>query len=352
MIVCSHNGATTLGRALCSLSRQTLERERYEIIVVDDGSEDGTSELSAAYEGVRTIRLETNAGLAAARNAGVAASRAGLVAFTDDDCEADPEWAAAVLQAFEEPHLDGIGGAAVPAPDTSVVLRFLAVHNPLRPLGAQLLESNHPLHRLRLYLRELWTPGELACGAQLYSVAGASMAFRRQAILDLDGFDEAFAFGGEEEDLCRRLHARTGGAVLRYEPRARVLHYFQPGLGDTLRRSRSYGRGNARSARKHQDVRPIVYPAPVVLTLAAILAVVTGRPRWLAAALAGPLALYPGWWRNVLNQRSPEPIVYPYIQLLQELYSMAGQTSGWRAGYQPIPSIHLNGVAVTSATPA
>ena len=111
VIVCSHNGAETIARTLASLQRQSLPGERYEVIVVDDGSTDGTEEVAKSF-GAQVVRFDQSIGLAAARNAGVRASRAEIVAFTDDDCEADPDWLPALLEAFSESDAGGVG--AVP----------------------------------------------------------------------------------------------------------------------------------------------------------------------------------------------------------------------------------------------
>jgi hypothetical protein len=62
------------------------------------------------------------------------------------------------------------------------------------------------------------------------------------------------------------------------------------------------------------------------------------------AALLLPLLAYPRWVRLVLQNRSPEPLAYPFMQLAQETAAMVGELDGLRAGYEGIPSRHLNGV--------
>lgn len=338
IVVCSHNGADKLPLALGSLAAQTLAKERYEVIVVDDGSVDTTSIVAAQYD-VRLIRLDTNSGLAGARNAGVSAARAAVVAFTDDDCEVAPDWAAQMLAAFADAEIDAAGGLVVPEAHGRFMRGFLQAHNPLRPLGVELLRSSGPGHRLKRYLSTL-TSGNSEPPSELYSVVGANMAFRRDAIVEAGGFDEAFRFGGEEEDLCRRLHARPGGARIAYVRQATVVHWFEDSIRDTLRRSRSYGRGNARAALKHPEVRPIVYPFPLVLA-AALALTAHRRARSVGVVLASPWLLYPGWMGRGLSTRSAVPAAYPMVQLAQELSTMWGEVEGFREGYEPVPADNL-----------
>lgn len=327
VIMCTHNGAEKLSIALDSLHRQTLED--LELIVVDDGSTDASVEVAAAY-GVSVERLSSNVGLAAARNAGVARAGADLIAFTDDDCAVGPDWAEQIVTAFvENPALDGVSGPVVPQSTSPFVRSYLEANNPLAPLGAELLVSNAFLYRLGLYLRRRLMRDSQVTNT-LYSVVGANMAFRRKAIESVGGFDPAFRFGSEEEDLCRRLHDRPGPTELRYLPDLTVTHWFTPSVTDSVRRARAYGRGNARMVLKHPSMRLIVFPAPVLLGAGILSAVAYRRPRWLALAMLSPWALYPSWLRT--RSRGPGTLSFPLLSLAQEIATMVGEAEGLRAG--------------------
>ena len=89
VIVCSYNGAKTLDRCLESLKH--LEYPDYEVILVDDGSKDQTQQIAARHPWVVNIRQE-NSGLSVARNVGRRAATGEVIAYTDSDCMADPEW--------------------------------------------------------------------------------------------------------------------------------------------------------------------------------------------------------------------------------------------------------------------
>jgi cellulose synthase/poly-beta-1,6-N-acetylglucosamine synthase-like glycosyltransferase len=180
------------------------------------------------------------------------------------------------------------------------------------------------------------------------------MAFRRRVLFEVGGFDEAFRFGGEDEDLCRRVHSRPGGGRLRYAPGAVIVHWFEQELSDTLRRSRAYGRGNARTSLKHPDARPIVFPVPVAAA-ALLLAGLARRPgrrpgRLVLSSVLLPLLAYPRWLSLAARSGSLEPASYPYLQLAQEVCVMIGEAQGLRAGYRPIPADHLHAAGTEPAS--
>src|SRR5262245_32282371 len=94
VVVPTYNRPAQLARCLGALAALDYPRERFEVIVVDDG---GTCDVKAVVDPFReqlnmTLVQQRNAGPAAARNAGVAAARNDLLAFTDDDCAPHREW--------------------------------------------------------------------------------------------------------------------------------------------------------------------------------------------------------------------------------------------------------------------
>jgi cellulose synthase/poly-beta-1,6-N-acetylglucosamine synthase-like glycosyltransferase len=89
VVVCTHNGGRTLGQCLHSLL--ALDYPDYEVVVVDDGSSDDTGEILTRFPKVRVLR-QPNRGLSVARNVGLQAATGAVVAYTDSDCFADPNW--------------------------------------------------------------------------------------------------------------------------------------------------------------------------------------------------------------------------------------------------------------------
>ena len=179
VVICSLNGAAGLDRCLRALEGQTGPAG-LEIIVVDDGSTDDTSSVAHAH-GAAVIRHAANLGLAAARNSGIRAASAPIVAFLDDDCEPEPQWAQGLLDAYGEDVI-GVGGVILPYARAGFMLGYLTHHNPLAPLEIELAKSDKLPYRFYLYLRRQWGLAEEHGRRDVYSLVGANMSFRRTVL--------------------------------------------------------------------------------------------------------------------------------------------------------------------------
>jgi GT2 family glycosyltransferase len=152
---------------------------------------------------------ETKLGLSNARNRGFAESRGTYLLYLDDDAIPDPDWLKGYAKAFREYAPEGAGGRIVPFADRPVP----------RWLDISLPEYNHYLVRFDRGNQAKWLNND---------VWGANMAFRRDVLLEVGGFDPDLGvkgenrLGGEETDLQQRIK-RAGGRIL-YVPDARVHH--------------------------------------------------------------------------------------------------------------------------------
>jgi GT2 family glycosyltransferase len=189
VLVPTSNRADYLEVALASLTAQDLDRDTYEVLVIDDGSTDRTAVVIEAA-GVRSIKRERPSGPNAARNAGVDAAAADLIAMVDDDVWAPPRWLRALVEgARRHPEAGALGGP--------IRARF---EGPApRSCGREL----PPITSLDLGPED--RPADL--------VWSANMAIRRAAFDAVGPFDERFSTGGDEEDWLRRLRAGGGEVV-------------------------------------------------------------------------------------------------------------------------------------------
>ncbi len=327
VVVCTLNGAERIGKCLAAVRRQSI-REVLQLIVVDDGSADNSAEVAAIY-GAEVIRHPVNRGLAAARNTGIEAAQAAVIATLDDDCEPEPEWAERLLGGFAD-GVVGVGGPALPASNNGYFGGYLERNNPLAPLEIDLASSTGIAYRFALYLIRNARPQRSGARA-IHAFATANGAFRTSVLRRLGGFDERFRSdeGGEDLDLCLRIGDSYGPGALRFEPTAILRHHFDTDPRALLRRYRSYGIGAARLYCKRRNIPPTVFPLP--LLVAGMLAWSRGRPSRLAITLLVPQLFFSNGCRNALRQGSVAPLLDCYVKLAEETTLNLGFAIGlWR----------------------
>ena len=228
VIVPARNAADTLGDCLAALLAVDYPAERCEIVVVDNGSSDGTAAL-ARSRAVRCIH-EPRRGSAHARNAGVAAARGELLVFTDADCLPSTGWLRAIAERFRDPEVGAVAGEILPYPPRTATERHAARIRHLSP---------------RRYLSRPILP---------FAVT-ANLAFRREVLQRVGPFDHRSPHGGESTDICTRFFRATELQLVP-EPRAVVLHRHRSTLRGFLRQQWGYGRGHAFLYRKYADEAP------------------------------------------------------------------------------------------------
>lgn len=358
IVICSLNGAAGVDRCIRALAQQTI-RSSLELIVVDDGSTDGTSDVGRAH-GTVVIRHAANRGLATARNSGLNAATAPVVAFLDDDCEPEPKWAEQLLAGYEEGVI-GVGGPIIHGAHDGFVLGYLERNSPFKPQELNLAKSNNIFYRFCLYLGRQWTLRDAFFERDVYSFLGGNMSFLRQPVIDVGQFDERFTFGGEELDLCMRIRRVLPAGRLMFIPEVRVVHHFKPSrhsekpsLHDILRRSRAYGRGSARLYRKWPSMPPTFFPGPFLVLM--ILVLSAWVPALAVAALVIPQLLYPKGVRFAIANRVNASLLDAYVQLAQETWGNIGFIEGlWlfrhlipEEGTEAVRAIDLKGTDVMS----
>jgi glycosyltransferase involved in cell wall biosynthesis len=255
VIVCTRDRAASLARCLASLAR--LDHPSYEVVVVDNAPRDDSTAQVVSATPCRYVR-EDSPGLDRARNRGIAEARHDLIAFTDDDVEAEPGWLRALAAGFADPAIAGLTGRVLPA----------ALETPAQRLFEAYGNGMDKGDRPRLFDPAHLTPAELL-RAQAVG-AGANMAFRRSALFAVGGFDPGLdagtpAAGAGDLDLFHRL--LRAGFLLRYEPAARVRHHHRKTLPELRRQLRDNGRSYAVYLRKIWSTRTV--PRPEVARFAA-----------------------------------------------------------------------------------
>lgn len=213
-----------IGRCVASLYAVDYPANRYEVIVVDNGSTDETAR-AAARAGARVVG-EAEPNRCRARNLGARVARGRWLAFTDSDCVVDRGWLAALARAEAE-GAEGAGptvmaGEIVSGEPTNAVEAYIAER---RWIDNERFLAREPGRRLPPF------------------AATANLAIRRDVFELVGGFDPEMSTAGEDADWCWR--ARAAGHETVYVPGARVTHHHRATLRGMLRQAEEYGLGNA-----------------------------------------------------------------------------------------------------------
>jgi GT2 family glycosyltransferase len=223
LIVCTRNRAARLDAFFEAIGRMRALAS-WEMVIVDNGSIDDTPSrlmtLARSLPSAVTIASEPRPGLGRARNAGVRAARGALLAFTDDDCYPAIDYVDRVVAAFADRERAFIGGRILlyDADDHPITIRIDSTAIPIPPCSV--------------------VPTGL--------VQGANMAFRREALERIGGFDDALGPGTPfcNDDVDAVARASAAGLAGSYVPEPVVHHHHgRRGAADVAALWRSYDHG-------------------------------------------------------------------------------------------------------------
>ncbi len=177
VVVPTFNEARRIEAFLRQFAGQTLPRREFELVIVDGGSEDDTSEIARRY--ADTVIRQRGRGIGGARNDGAAVARAPIIATTDADCLVPRDWLERIARHFDDPEV-----VAVCGPDG-------------------------PIERTwRARIAFLFLRGVIRAGAALglYTTGGTNSAFRREVFLGIGGYRPLPH--SDDVEIARRLRAR------------------------------------------------------------------------------------------------------------------------------------------------
>jgi GT2 family glycosyltransferase len=237
VVIPTYNRPDRLVHCLRALAAQDYPRDRFEVLVVDDGSDAPLAPVVARFRDALNVTLvvQPNAGPARARNHGAARARGRWLAFTDDDCAPRPDWLTRLAACCRERPDGLVGGHTINA------LR----HNVCAIASQSLIDYLYAHHAsLEATAPAFFTSNNFVVAAERFQAVG--------------GFDESFPLvAGEDREFCDRWQER--GGALQYAPDAIVLHGHELSLRRFWRQHTNYGRGacHLRRVRTLQGREPI-----------------------------------------------------------------------------------------------
>lgn len=218
VVIPTLNRLDELKKCIGALEKQDLRSSEFEIIVVDNGSKDGTVEFlkEKAGEGALRFMVQDKPGASAARNRAVRASEARFIAFTDDDCIPDPDWLSSLLAGFPVGgKCAGVGGPIVPQNPDNIISRFW-------------------------HSRRVWD--SMGKGGRTLHIPTMNVLFLRSVLLEVGIFDEDIV-GVEDIHLSQKIVRR------KYElwclGKGTVHHKDPTNIGELYKKCYLAGRGSA-----------------------------------------------------------------------------------------------------------
>jgi len=220
-VIVNHNAGDLLVEAVQSLLDDDGAGGSPEVVVVDNGSNDGSVDsLIASNEDARVVRAPGNVGYARGANLGIAACRAPVVAVFNPDATVERGTAAALLERLDrEPDLGAVGPRIMNSDGTDYP-SARSLPSVVDAAGHGVLGLFRPSNRFTRRYRHLDSDPDRSRDVDW--VSGAAVWLRRDALDDVGGWDERYFMYMEDVDLCWRL--RRGGWRVAYEPAGRVTH--------------------------------------------------------------------------------------------------------------------------------
>ena len=218
VVIPTLNRINDIKECISALEKQDLPKKKFEIIVVGNGSIDGSKEFlkEKADEGRIRFLEEKKKGPGAARNLGVNKSRARFIAFTDDDCLPEPSWLSELLNAFpEDRKCAAVGGPVVTAHKKNIISRYCDYCRACIGLDFK----GRAIH-----------------------LSTMNSLYRRSALLDVGIFDER-VIGVEDIHLSQKIIRK--GYYLKNLGKGTVFHKDPKDLGTLYRRAWLQGKGIA-----------------------------------------------------------------------------------------------------------
>lgn len=183
IVIPTKNRADLLDKALASIEKQPADQNFFEVIVIDNGSTDGTRDVAKEYKGkIRNLRYfyDARPGLHVGRNRGLLESEGELVGYLDDDEILFPNWINAVLEAFKDQELMYVGGSLIPYDMSVLTPEFRAKY-----------ETQKGLYRYIFPLSCFWEPGITENDTRVHKAEnffGGNCVYRKSVLLACRGF--------------------------------------------------------------------------------------------------------------------------------------------------------------------
>ncbi len=289
IIVAVYNGADMIGTCIESLLNQDYPADKYDIIIVENGSTDNTAEVVQRYP-IRFVQSRAR-GKQAALNLAIGHSDAEIIAMTDADCIADPQWLSRLVQPYSDPEVGGVGGLIAPYVHAkrSIIERFSELQNPLIN----------------------YMSGDNEFLPHLY---GANCSYRRVLLNQVGNYDTRLPIS-DDTDICWRVQIKTGKRIV-YAEDAIIYHHHRSTRQGLARQYYHYGYGEIIIDALYQRLPG--YPRTLPVQLWRITGQMIALIRYLISMAVWRIRYYRG-------KATDFDLARPHLMFLVELSNVRGK---------------------------
>lgn len=249
LVVPTYNRAALLKKCLESIEQQLIDKDCFEVVIVNDGSTDETEEIVRSIINKNLIDckclFQANSGVSVARNRGICEAVGDVIAFTDDDCIVPKNWVESMMRCWAATGDDvaGIGGPLNTVTDNPnlFISQYLAYIDEFNHVPVVKAGFIRPVHVSKIVGNEV-----------IPYLRTSNASFRKSCLLEVGGFATVFRRpGGEDPDLCYRLLAK--GYRFQFEPSLVVDHNSRESMTAYFNSLGNYVRGDLIKSRKKLD---------------------------------------------------------------------------------------------------
>jgi len=223
IVVATFNRKDLVAKCLDSLFDQSYPKDRYEVIIINDGSIDGTEDVLKEYTNMAPCKFrwftQKNSGQTVAFNLGIQNSRGDIVCITGDDCTAERDWIKNIVKCYDSEEIGGVGGVIADSEPKTFIENYakkINLHNQEKAINI--------------------------------SIIGGNSSFRKDVLDKVNGFDTFFRTGQDTEISLRIL---LMGYKFKFAPDAVIHHKHKATLSGLLEQYSRYGGSYARLHKKY-----------------------------------------------------------------------------------------------------
>lgn len=240
------NVENTISECLQSLLNLDYAKDKYEIVIVDGKSRDGTraiiTEMAMKYSHPKIRLFEKPGSIGAGRNEGLKHAQGEFIAITDGDMEVEHSWLSELIKAFDE-GIVGVGGPNNNADDSPLTKCISS------------LDIQGPSNDVVPFIGENKYSESYTSNTDVYTTVCRNTCYRKTALEEVGGFDEEL-IGAEDPELNMKLLKK--GDLLRYTPKAVVYHHHRSTITGFFKQQRLFAVGQAFVNKKHPELfKPI-----------------------------------------------------------------------------------------------